>query len=128
MRTLWFVIALCIAFPAHALDLSGQFVQGGLVVGQAEPGSMVTLDGLSIDVASDGAFVFGFGRDANPSAQLVVTGPDGGREVRDLAVAADGAPSGDRAAQGSARERRIAKTKLISRTGTASCSTRCRRT
>lgn len=88
MRELWLVIAFCAAFPAHALDLSGQFVQGGLVVGQAEPGSMVTLDGSGVDVASGGAFVFGFGRDANPKAQLVVTGPDGGREVRDLTVAA----------------------------------------
>lgn len=87
MRALWVLIFVTLALPAQALELTGQFVQGGLVVGQAEPGSTVTLDGAAVDVASDGAFVFGFGRDAALKAQLVVTGPDGGREVRDLVVA-----------------------------------------
>ena len=87
MRALWVLIFVTLALPAQALELSGQFVQGGLVMGQAASGSSVTLDGLGVDVASDGAFVFGFGRDAALKAQLVVTGPDGGREVRDLVVA-----------------------------------------
>ena len=82
------LLFVTLALPAQALELTGQFVQGGLVVGQAAPGSSVTLDGSGVDVAPGGAFVFGFGRDANAKAQLVVTGPDGGRVVRDLTVAA----------------------------------------
>lgn len=79
------------AFPVHAVDravnLSGQFMQGGLVVGQAQPGAKVTLDGEAVEVGTNGAFVFGFGRDANPKAQLVVTEADGKKDVRTLSVA-----------------------------------------
>jgi len=73
---------------ALAIDLSGSVTQGGLVVGHAPPGSRVSLDGkaLSVDAAT-GAFVFGLGRDAGPSAVLAVERPDGTRETRRLAVA-----------------------------------------
>jgi murein DD-endopeptidase MepM/ murein hydrolase activator NlpD len=75
------------ASSAHAVELSGRFMQGGLVMGMARPGSRVTLDGTSVEVAPGGAFVFGFGRDAGPKAHLVVIGPDGETDVRDLDVA-----------------------------------------
>jgi murein DD-endopeptidase MepM/ murein hydrolase activator NlpD len=77
---------LATACPAHALDLAGQFVQGGLVLGATAPGAAVTLDGRAVPVAPDGRFVFGFGRDAS-AALLVVTLADGEREERRLAVA-----------------------------------------
>lgn len=84
----WLIAVLCLlALPAHAVELSGQFVQGGLVVGQAGPGARVTLDGVAVDVAANGAFVFGFGRNAKVRAELVVTGADGVRDVRALSVA-----------------------------------------
>lgn len=79
---------LLVTLPAQALELSGAFTQGGLVVGQVEPGAAVTLDGAALDVAANGAFVFGFGRDAGPKARLEVTGPDGRRAARELSVAA----------------------------------------
>lgn len=85
---LWLLIALVFALPAHAVELNGQFVQGGLVMGQAQPGATVSLDGDAVDVAANGAFVFGFGRDAAAKSKLVVIEPDGTRKVRDLAVAA----------------------------------------
>ena len=87
MRVWLFVIACLVALPAHAVELSGQYVQGGLVLGQADAGSRVTLDGETVVVAAGGAFVFGFGRDAKAEAQLVVTAPDGTRDVRTLKVA-----------------------------------------
>lgn len=86
MRVWLVLLAALVAFPVHAVELSGQFMQGGLVVGQVEPGSTVTLDDAAVDVAPNGAFVFGFGRDAAPTSQLVVAGPHG-REVRDIVVA-----------------------------------------
>lgn len=88
MKRLIFAIALLVAFPANALELTGQFVQGGLVVGQVQPGTHVTLDGQAIEVAANGTFVFGFGRDAPPKAQLTVRTPDGKAEVRTLDVVA----------------------------------------
>jgi murein DD-endopeptidase MepM/ murein hydrolase activator NlpD len=70
---------------AHALDLAGKLVQGGLVLGATVPGATATLDGRTVPVAPDGRFVFGFGRDAS-AALFVVTLPDGTREERRLAV------------------------------------------
>lgn len=87
MRTLIALIAVLMAFPAFSLDLNGQFVQGGLVTGRAQPGAVVTLDGEAVDVAANGAFVFGFGRDADATATLAVRAPDGQREERTLTIA-----------------------------------------
>lgn len=101
MRVWLITVLLLVALPVQALELSGAFVQGGLVVGRVEPGARVTLDGESVAVGPDGAFVFGFGRDAKPQATLVVTGPDGARDSRELSIKAqtyeiqriDGLPS-----------------------------------
>jgi murein DD-endopeptidase MepM/ murein hydrolase activator NlpD len=60
---------------AGELALEGDFVQGGLVFGQAQPG------------AETGRFIFGFGRDAPPNAVLEVIWLDGRVEMRHLVVA-----------------------------------------
>ena len=66
------LLAPCMA-AAQCVSLQGQLVQGGLVWGQAAPGSRVTLDEEPLDVLADGTFIAGFGRDAAPGAELVVT-------------------------------------------------------
>jgi murein DD-endopeptidase MepM/ murein hydrolase activator NlpD len=73
--------------PLLAVELNGQFTQGGLVQGRAAPGAQVLLDGRAVRVAADGAFVFGFGRDAPPSAKLEIRHRDGKVEKRAIAVA-----------------------------------------
>lgn len=74
--------------PAHAeLRLDGPMTQGGMIIGHTEPGAAVTLDGEPVRVAPDGRFVFGFGREAPPSAVLEVTPPGGTAERRTLAIA-----------------------------------------
>lgn len=82
------LLLLALASPAHALELSGQFIQGGMVTGTVQPGSQVALDGEAVDVAANGAFVFGFGRNAKATSTLVVMGTDGDREVKELTIAA----------------------------------------
>ncbi|MEM8936936.1 MAG: M23 family metallopeptidase [Pseudomonadota bacterium] len=67
--------------------LDGDFSQGGLVIGQTEPGAAITLDGDAVMVGGDGQFVFGFGRDHPSSALLVVSLPDGKVERRGLEIA-----------------------------------------
>jgi len=61
----------------YAVELSGHTVQGGLLFGQAEPGSRVSLDGQPIAISSDGRFVIGFGRDETGSREIDVIAPDG---------------------------------------------------
>ncbi|QDO95807.1 M23 family metallopeptidase [Ferrovibrio terrae] len=56
----------------------GDFSQGGLVTGAAEPGILIKLNDRIVPVAKNGRFVFGFGRDESATMTLTVT-RDGGR-------------------------------------------------
>src|SRR6056297_696966 len=83
------VAALCIASVLSAddgglIDLQGVAVQGGLIMGRAPAGASVELDGEPLRHAADGYFLVGFGRDDTAPRKLVVRGPDGSREVREL--------------------------------------------
>lgn len=73
---------------ADEIELTGQFIQGGLVTGKAPPGAQVTFEGRTMRVGDDGIFLIGFGRDAGPKAQLEVRMPDGRVDTRTLVVAA----------------------------------------
>lgn len=85
------IILLACSGPVDAdpglLRLDGEAVQGGLMFGQAPPGSRVTLDGDEIMVSAEGLFVIGFGRDETGVRQLVVNVRDSDPIVRELAVA-----------------------------------------
>jgi murein DD-endopeptidase MepM/ murein hydrolase activator NlpD len=72
---------------ASELHLEGELIQGGLVRGQVAPGSAVWLDDRELRVSPAGQFVFGFGRDARPRAELMVRHPDGKGDRRTLDVA-----------------------------------------
>jgi len=61
----------------HAVELQGDAIQGGLVFGQAAPGSSISLDGNTIAISADGLFVIGFGRDETGSRNLKVKSPNG---------------------------------------------------
>jgi len=69
-----------------ATKLDGKLTQGGLVIGEAAPGSRVSLDGKSIQVDTEGRFLLGFGRDAGSKAELKVTAADGTVETQTLAI------------------------------------------
>lgn len=81
------LLAAGAALGGAPLSLEGSFVQGGLVMGRAEPGAEVLLDGRPLRVGADGLFLLGFERDAAPSAELVVRHADGTEERRTLAIA-----------------------------------------
>ncbi len=83
------VIALLLAIttPAHAIELTGQLTQGGFVTGRTTPGATVLLGDRPLMVGEDGLFVFGFGRDQAPHAQLTIIHADGTTELQMLDVA-----------------------------------------
>lgn len=89
IRDLLLVLAMILlAAPAGAeTRLDGPLVQGGLVVGRTAPGAKVTLDGQPVRVSPDGVFVIGFGREAEPAAELRVVAPGGAVETRRLEIA-----------------------------------------
>jgi len=80
------VAAVGVARAADKVSLSGDISEGGLVVGQTEPGAKVSLDGRPLRLTPDGMFVFGFNRDAEKTATLDVTFPDGTTDHRMLDV------------------------------------------
>lgn len=69
---------------AGLIEIQGQAVQGGLLIGRAPTDAQVELDGEPLRHAAGGYFLIGFGRDETASRQLVVRAPDGAVEVRDL--------------------------------------------
>jgi murein DD-endopeptidase MepM/ murein hydrolase activator NlpD len=73
--------------PAHAVELTGHLTQGGLVSGRVPPGAKVLLGDRALMVGGDGLFVFGFGRESAPHAQLTIIHPDGRAEQQVLAIA-----------------------------------------
>jgi Peptidase family M23 len=83
------IAVLLYAAPAFAdtLALDGPMEQGGLIRGHTEPDATVALDGRRLRVAPDGAFIFGFPRNAPAHAALDVTYRDGGKVHRILTVA-----------------------------------------
>ncbi len=73
MRVLTLICLLVSASPviaAPSLELDGQVIQGGLVIGRTAPGSRVTVDGKPVRVAADGRFLIGLGRDAPASIKV----------------------------------------------------------
>ena len=85
--TRWVIAFLFLSLPATAANLSGALEQGGLVLGQVDPGSRVMLNGNAIPVSASGQFLLGFDRDAAPAAKLEVRHPDGWTEAQDLRIA-----------------------------------------
>jgi len=90
-RALLFALAAASAWrPAWAAErvtLDGAVTQGGFIIGRAEPGARVVVDGKAVRVTEDGRFVFGYGREAGADSTLTVTFRDGTRETRRLTVA-----------------------------------------
>ncbi len=72
---------------AQDVELDGNRVQGGLVLGRTTPGSNVTIDGRAVRVSANGMFLLGFGRDAPRKAVLKITAPGGKTETSVLKIA-----------------------------------------
>lgn len=82
------LMCLSIAVPVSAAqpDLTGDFVQGGLVQGRTDPATKISLNGRLVTVTPDGRFVLGFGRDAPETAILQSVTAGGKRLVRTLTI------------------------------------------
>ena len=74
------VLLLCLLpMWSFSLELKGELVQGGMLVGQVTPGEQVEVMGRPVRVDDQGLFVFGLGRDA--PAEIKLTHTNGGNEV-----------------------------------------------
>jgi murein DD-endopeptidase MepM/ murein hydrolase activator NlpD len=80
------LLLLLLPLAAGAVELRGEPVQGGLIFGQADVGSNITLDGKPVPVSEDGQFIIGFGRDETGTRTLAVSPPSGLQNVQQLTV------------------------------------------
>jgi murein DD-endopeptidase MepM/ murein hydrolase activator NlpD len=81
-----FVLLIASLPTASAVELTGHLTQGGFVTGRTQPGAKVLLGDRAVLVGEDGLFVFGFGRDQAPNAQLTIIQPDGATEQQTLTI------------------------------------------
>lgn len=73
---------------AEPFRLSGQQVQGGVMIGQAAQGLFdLSFNGDPLPLSDDGGFIIAFNRDASAVAQLAATLPNGERVTKMLTVA-----------------------------------------
>lgn len=91
MRGILFALALCLMGVPSAkaevpLELTGNAVEGGLMMGHTAPGAQVTLAGKPVAVAADGHFLLGFGREAAGAVTLDIRA-GGEHAVRRVEVA-----------------------------------------
>ena len=81
-------LSLLITFNVFAqVDLVGKMEQGALIRGQVEVGTQVFLNNEAIKVTPDGAFAFGFSREAELKQELTLIYPDGLTQVKPLSIA-----------------------------------------
>ena len=78
-------IGLFLAANSHSYEmhitgaeiLSGQAIEGGLIVARTDPSNQVTLAGDAVRVAKNGVFVIGFHRDSDMPETLAITTLEG---------------------------------------------------
>ena len=68
----WLLLLIgLLSFKLAALDISGEWVQGGLIVGRTDPNHQLEFLGNSVRIADDGYFVIGMGRDTSERVALI---------------------------------------------------------
>ncbi len=69
-----------------AMELTGHWQQGGVILGQLAQGEQVEYRGKKLRPNTHGQFVFGLGRDAPRQIKLVLIKADGSREAKEFTV------------------------------------------
>ena len=73
----WLLLLGLVSIKPMALDISGEWIQGGLILGQVDPDHQLEFLGKSVRVADDGHFVIGMGRDTSEEVALLEKTPAG---------------------------------------------------
>ena len=73
-------IVFLYALPVTAFELQGEWIEGGIIIGTAEPGSLISFKGEPVMTSAEGLFVIGLHRDEDEPVSLEVTEPNGETE------------------------------------------------
>lgn len=80
------LLCLLLATAVDALELTGEFVQGGLVLGEVAPGTELRLEKQLVSINERGLFSLGFDRDAPAEMTLHIKTADGNSAQRRLKI------------------------------------------
>jgi len=80
------VLFALISASSAALDLKGEWQQGGVIIGKVPVGTQVQYRGRNLQISPVGEFVIGLGRDADLQASFVTITSDGVREEHRFVV------------------------------------------
>jgi len=73
LRNFFYFMMLCtITSSSFAVEFSGEWQQGAIMIGQASNGEQVEFQGRKLRIAANGQFVLGLGRDAESPAIVTV--------------------------------------------------------
>ncbi len=81
------VLLVALAAPAKAKDidgaeiLSGNAVEGGLIIARTDPANQIMLDDNTVEIGENGVFVIGFHRDSDTPVTLRIIAPDGSVKI-----------------------------------------------
>lgn len=67
-------------------EISGDFVQGAMIVGRTAANAEVRLNGTKLKVGENGYFVFGIGRDDESNIELTITAASGERWQQQFSI------------------------------------------
>lgn len=82
------ISALLLSATTNALELRGEWQQGGLIFGKVPTGTQVEYLGKQLQITPDGQFVIGLGRDAPAQARIKIIDATGQQQVHSFAVKA----------------------------------------
>ncbi len=66
-----------LSLPVMALEITTEWIQGGLIVGKTNPENSIQFLGRTVRVNAQGDFVVGLGRDAKPQVKMLEIYPNG---------------------------------------------------
>lgn len=80
-------LCLSISSAVSSAELSGEWIEGGLIIGSADPGSSISFKGEAVKVSDQGLFVLGLHRDEDEPVDLRIETPEGVVEQQSFEVA-----------------------------------------
>lgn len=81
-----FFISMLLSMSSIALELRGEWQQGGVIIGKVPQGTQVEYRGKQLQLSPAGEFVIGLGRDAAAQASIVTIGSDSQRHEHKFIV------------------------------------------
>ncbi len=88
IKRIGFILTFCLlsATDLYAVSFEGEFMQGGLLIGQVQEGQTVSYQGKILKLTTNNQFLIGLGRNAPAAASITVNSKDKEPEIVSLKI------------------------------------------